>query len=370
LTLVPSVRTRLTTARHMMVRRMMVIGACLIAVMVLVACQPGAIAPIAPAENDSDDSEAPATLVVYSGRNENLVGPLIEQFSADTGIPVQARYGGTAEMAVTILEEGSNSPADVFFAQDAGALGELSRLGRLSPLPDDIVESVEPALRSQSGDWIGVSGRARVLVYNVAEVSEDALPDTIWGLLDPQWQSRIGWAPTNASFQSFVTALRVLEGEERAREWLEGMIANDVQVYPNNTTIVAAAASGEILVGLVNHYYLYRFLSEEGEDFGARNHTFPVPNAGSMMNIAGVGILDSASNRTEAEAFVRYLLSPAAQQYFLEETTEYALTDLEVTTPEFLTPLAEIPIPTELDLSDLDDLQGTLELLQDVGALN
>lgn len=336
------------------------------------ACQPAIQpSPAAPeGETAGNGQDTPSTLVIYSGRNENLVGPLIDQFSAETGIPVEVRYGGTAEMAVTILEEGENSPADVFFAQDAGALGELSRTGRLSSLPDDVIESVSPALRSQENDWVGISGRARVLSYNVAEVAVDELPATIWGLLEPQWQGRVGWAPTNGSFQAFVTALRVLEGEERAREWLEGMIANDVQIYPNNTTIVAATASGEVMVGLVNHYYLYRFLSEEGEGFGARNYSFPVANAGSMINIAGVGILDSADSRDEAETFVRYLLSPTAQQYFLEETSEYALVDIDLETPEYLTPLSEIAAPAELDLSDLDDLQGTMELLQDVGALD
>lgn len=332
----------------------------------LAACQPIAIpSDVAPAGDD----DTAGSLVVYSGRNENLVGPLIEQFRNDTGIEVSVRYGGTAEMAVTILEEGENSPADVFFAQDAGALGEMSARGRLSQLPNDVLESVPAELRSQEGDWIGVSGRARVLIYNTTELDPSQLPADIWDLLDEEWSGRVGWAPTNGSFQAFVTALRVLEGEDRAREWLEGMLANDAQVYNNNTSIVAATGAGEVSVGLVNHYYLYRFLAEEGEDFAARNYYFPNPNAGSMINIAGVGILDTAANREAAETFVNYLLSPAAQQYFLEETSEYALIDADLPTPENLTPLADIAAPPELNLSDLADLQGTLQLLQEVGAL-
>lgn len=361
-----------TNSTQPRISKRIAIFAASILVLLLAACQPvgPATAPAAePQATVAIEEAALEPVVIYSGRNENLVGPLIEQFSIETGIPVEVRYGGTAEMAVTILEEGANSPADVFFAQDAGALGELSRSGRLLSLPADIVDAVEPTLSSREGDWIGVSGRARVLSYNVAEVDPEELPETIWGLLEPEWQGRVGWAPTNGSFQAFVTALRVLEGEDRAREWLEGMIANDAQVYPNNTSIVAATASGEVLLGLVNHYYLYRFLSEEGEGFGARNYTFPVAHAGSMINIAGVGILDSSDNVAGAEEFIRYLLSPAAQQYFLDETSEYALTALDVTTPDFLTPLAEIPTP-DLDLNDLDDLQGTIELLQEVGALD
>ncbi|MEX1020060.1 MAG: iron ABC transporter substrate-binding protein [Litorilinea sp.] len=331
----------------------------------------------APAAQTTDESAASASesgdtapLVIYSGRNENLVGPLLEQFSTDTGIPVEVRYGGTAEMAVTILEEGENSPADIFFAQDAGALGELAAAGRLAELPADVLESVPADLRSQDDNWVGISGRARVLAYNTAELEPADLPADIWGLLDSQWSGRVGWAPTNGSFQAFVTALRVLEGEDRAQEWLEGMIANDVQVYNNNTSILAAVASGEVSVGLLNHYYLYRFLQEEGEEFGARNHYFTNPNAGSMINIAGVGIVNTSANTAAADEFVRYLLSPVAQQYFLDETSEYALIDADLTVPDHLIPLSEIPVPAGLDLSDLADLQGTLNLLQDVGALD
>ena len=316
---------------------------------------------------DSESAMEATELTIYSGRNENLVGPLLERYQEVSGVTVNVRYGGTAELAATIMEEGQNSPADIFFGQDAGALGALALAGRFTQLPTEVLDRVDPRFESGSGDWVGVSGRARVFVYNTEMVNEDELPNDIWELTAPKWQGKIGWAPTNGSFQAFVTAVRVLEGEERAREWLEAMIANDVQIYAKNTPIVEATGRGEIELGLVNHYYLYRFLAED-PDFQAANHHPSAGDAGAMINVAGVGILDTARDQAAAEAFVAFLLSDEAQTYFSEQTNEYPLVVGIPTTAEGLLPLADVNTP-DIDLTDLDDLQGTLELLQEVNAL-
>ena len=333
----------------------------LLAGLLLTACT----AIQSPAESES--AREATELTIYSGRNENLVGPLLERYQEVSGVTVNVRYGGTAELAATIMEEGQNSPADIFFGQDAGALGALALAGRFTQLPTEVLNRVDPRFQSGSGDWVGVSGRARVFVYNTEMVNEDELPNDIWELTAPKWQGKIGWAPTNGSFQAFVTAVRVLEGEEGAREWLEAMIANDVQIYAKNTPIVEATGRGEIELGLVNHYYLYRFLAEDS-DFQAANHHPSAGDAGAMINVAGVGILDTAKDQAAAEAFVAFLLSDEAQTYFSEQTNEYPLVTGVSTTAEGLLPLAEVNTP-DLDLTDLDDLQGTLQLLQEVNAL-
>lgn len=350
-----------------------VIVAALLAVLaVIAACQPVAPAgaPAATAE-PAQEGAAPAgsgTLVVYSGRSENLVAPIIGQFEQATGIDVQVRYGSTAEMAATILEEGANSPADVYFAQDAGALGALANAGRLAPLPAGILDRVDSRYRHAGGQWVGISGRARVLAYNTNNVPADELPADIHELTGEQWRGRVGWAPTNGSFQAFVTALRLLEGDDAARAWLEAMIANDVQAYENNVAIVTAVGAGEIDLGLVNHYYLFQLRKERGDDFPVENYSFPTPGAGSIVNVAGVGILDGAAHAAEAEQFVNFLLSDTAQQYFASETAEYPLAGGGVTVDPRLAPLDTLAVP-DLDLSRLEDLQGTLEMLQEVGAL-
>ncbi len=320
-------------------------------------------------DNQQTNEAAALPLMIYSGRNENLVGPLIEQYRQATGQDVQVRYGETAEMASTILEEGANSPADVFYGQDAGALGALAKEGRLAKLPADILNSVDSRFRSDDDLWVGSSGRARVLVYNTDEVNETDLPADIWGLTEEQWRGKVGWAPTNGSFQAFVTALRRLEGEERARAWLTAMLANDVRAYPNNDSIVTAVGSGEIPVGLVNHYYLLEFKAEKGADFPAQNYYFPAGGAGSLVNVAGAGVINTSDNKAAAEQFVSFLLSEEAQNYFASTTYEYPLAGKDIPLNPAVKPLNEINAPA-IDLTNLDDLQGTLTLLQEVGALN
>ena len=308
----------------------------------------------------------PDTLIIYSGRSETLVDPIIQRFEEETGIDVEPRYGGTAELASTILTEGDNSPADVFLAQDAGGLGLLSDDGKLAPIPDEVLNLVPEGLRSTAGDWVGVSGRVRVVVYNTNNIDPTDLPDSILDYTKPEWRGRMGWPPENASFQSFVTGLRVLQGDDVAKQWLEGIEANDVREYASNSAIVQAVAIGEVDIGFVNHYYLFRFLEEEGEGFGARNHYMP-GDIGGLVNVAGVSILKSSNNSEAAQQFVAFLLSEEAQHYFAEETFEYPLIDGVAADPT-LPPLAELDSPL-IELNELADLRGTVELLQDVGIL-
>lgn len=330
-----------------------------------------ACAPIQPtastAENAGDGAADAGSLVVYSGRSENLVGPLIEQFKAATGINVEVRYGSTPEVAATLLEEGANSPADVFFAQDPGGLGAIANAGLLAPLPAEIVNAVKPEFRSPDGLWVGVSGRARVVVYNTDKLTPDDLPDDLMGFTDPAWSGRIGWAPTNASFQAMVTAMRVMWGEDETRAWLAGIQANNPVVFEGNSPIVEAVGAGEIDVGLVNHYYLYRFLAEQGEGFKARNHFLTSGGPGSLVMVAGVGRLATGKNEANALTFIEYLVSAEAQQYFVEQTNEYPVIE-GVVGPEGLTPIEELN-SADIALADLADLQGTTQLLQDVGVL-
>ena len=320
-----------------------------------------------PAPTATSQPAQPSTgaLVVYSGRGESLVDPILRQFGDATGIDVQVRYGGTASLAATLLEEGANSPADVFYAQDPGGLGAAEPL--LSPLPGDILELAPEWARSPLGLWTGISGRARVLVYSPERVAESELPADLSELTDPQWKGRIGWAPTNGSFLTMVTGMRKIWGEERAADWIRGMVANGAIVYPKNTPQVAAVAAGEIDIGLVNHYYLYRFIAEEGEDFGARNYHLPAGGPGSLVMVSGAGILSTAENRENAERFVRFMLGTVAQQYFAGQTYEYPLAG-DVTVNRLLTPLDEIRRP-DVALADLADLEGTTAILRELGAL-
>ncbi len=329
-----------------------------------IACSNGTT-PTATTESDPVATTAPGEqLVVYSGRNENLIGSLIEQFKTETGIDIQVRYGDTAELAAAILEEGPNTPADVFFAQDAGALGALQKADRTAKLPETILNQVEPRYRSPQGEWIGITGRVRTLDYNTDLVSPEEVPQSIAELTDPKWEGKIGWAPTNGSFQAFVTALRLSLGEEQTQEWLQGIQANNPKVYPNNTSIVEALSRGEVAVGLTNHYYLERVKAENPNIPVA--HSFP-NDVGSLVNVAGVSILETTDNRPASFQFINFMLSSPSQEYFTQETHEYPLATGIVATKE-LKPLSDIKYP-DIDLSNLDDLEGTLNLLQESGVL-
>jgi iron(III) transport system substrate-binding protein len=320
------------------------------------------------ASTSPGSSAAPSgTLTIYSGRSEELVGPLIERFKTESGLDVQVDYAGTTDLAATILEEGDASPADVFFAQDAGALGAVAAEGRLAPLPEATLGLVDERFRADDGKWVGVSGRARVVIYDTRTLAEADLPTNIEEFTDPAWKGRIGWAPTNASLQTFITAFRLMKGEAAAKTFVEGIVANEPKVYDGNDAVLAAVAAGEVEVGFVNHYYLMRQLKEQGESFPVRNHFLDGGDPGALVNVAGAGILTTSKNPTAAQAFVDFLLSVGSQEYFATETSEYPLIDGVPADPG-LPALSELRSP-DIDLSDLADLEGTLKLLQDAGAL-
>ncbi len=313
----------------------------------------------------------PGRLVIYSGRSESLVQPIIDQFVEATGIDVQVRYGSTSELAGLLLEEGENSPADLFYAQDPGGLGAVSGAGLLANLPAELLAKVPDRFAGPDGTWVGISGRARTVVYNTDEITdpETQLPDDLMGFVDPQWNGRIGWAPTNGSFQAMVTAMRSVWGGEQTAAWLSGVQANNPIEYPKNTPIVEAVGSGEVAVGLVNHYYLHRFLTEQGETFSARNYFLPGGGPGSLIMVSGAGILDTAANDANAQRFIEFLLSLPGQQYFASQTFEYPLVE-GVKTVALLPPLAALDeAALDIDLADLSDLAGTQELLIDLGII-
>ena len=304
-------------------------------------------------------------LIIYSGRSQSLVEPIIEQFSELTEIPVSVKYAKTGAIAGMIIEEGDKTPADIFFAQDPGGLGSV--YDQLAVLPDSIVNQVPEWSRDMGGKWVGISGRARVVVYNTESLKEEDLPDSIEDFTDPIWKGRIGWAPGNSSFQAMVSAMRLIWGEERTREWLEGIVKNEPKIYPKNTPIVDATGKGEIDVGFVNHYYLHRFLAEKGEGFNARNYYTRSADPGSLILAAATGILEASNNKESAEKFLNFMLSSTGQQYFAGQTYEFPINDKAK--PSLLLPQLDELTRPEINLSDLSDAKGTQLLLLETKAL-
>jgi len=314
---------------------------------------------------DGDEVDA-SKLVIYSGRQENLVGDLIEGFEKDSGIKVSVRYGNTAQLAAQLMEEGERTKADVYLSQDGGALGALAKAKMLTTLPQPVLEKVPAQYRAKDGTWVGTSGRARVIVYDPKQVPEADVPDSVFELTDPKWKGKVGIAPSNASFESFVTAIRVLKGDEVAKKWLKDMKANDVETYDNNIAILNATKKGVLKLGLINHYYWYEQVAEEGKDkVPARLKFLPGGDPGALVNVAGVGILDGSDHADEARKFAEYLLSEKGQKYFADRTKEYPLV-AGVPTAKDLPALDTLQNP-DIDLSDLDTLEQTLTMIEDAG---
>lgn len=347
----------MSTSPYRFVAGLSVTGALLLA---LAAC--GDDDSLGPPEPDD------GTITIYSGRTETLVAPVLEQFEEDTGITVQVRYGDTAQMAAQLLEEGDGTPADIFYAQDAGALGAVAKAGLFATLPGDVLSRVGPAFQAATGEWVGITGRSRVLVYNPDMVAQEELPASVFELTEPQWRGRFGVAPTNASFQAFVTGMRVLHGDDATREWLAGIVANDAQIRGNNIEIVADVNDGRLAAGLVNHYYLYERAHEQGvtvDQLTARNYYFPNGDIGAMVNVSGAGVMAGSAEDQDARAFVDYLLSEDGQSYFAEQTSEYPMVS-GATVPVGLPDITELTTP-DIDLNDLDGLEETVTMINEAG---
>lgn len=309
-------------------------------------------------------AEPSEPLVLYSGRNENFVQPVIDAFTAATGIEVEVRYAGTGELATTLVAEGDSTPADVFWAQDPAFIGGIAKQGMLTELPDDVLSLVEPRYADADGQWVGITGRSRVLVYNTDLVAEDELPNSVWDLTEPEWAGRFGVAPSNGSFVAFVTGMVLAEGEERTLEWLQGIAANDPVIFDGNGPIVDAVVAGDLDAGLVNHYYLLQRTAQLGE-VPARNHFFPSGDPGGLVMATGAGVLAASDQPAAALELVRHLLSAESQEHFLG-LFEYPLV-AGIGTPEGQLPLDELPT-LDISLTDTaDTLDPALALIAEAG---
>ena len=308
-------------------------------------------------------------LTLYSGRGEPLVGQLItfiEDLYPD--LTIRPRYNSASELVNQIETEGDGSPADVFFSVNAGSLGALKDRERTVELPTEVLDMVPDQFHDPDGMWIGTSGRARTIPYNTNELSDADVPDDIFAFPETEaFRDAIGCAPTYSSFQAFVTAMRALNGDAETRQWLNGMLDLGLQhSYADEFLVSQAVADGELRAGFANHYYIQRVLAGRPEAPIAT--AFTEGDAGAIFNVAGACVLDTAEDDTLASNFVRHLLSAEAQDYFARETFEYPLVP-GVEPIGRLPTIDELNPPENLDLTQLSDLEGTVDLLRDVGML-
>ena len=300
-------------------------------------------------------------LTVYSGRGEFLVGELVEYIDDQYDeFDLTVRYAGSTDHVNAIINEGDGSPADVFYSVNAGALGALADAGRTQALSAEVTDMVREEFRTEQ--WTGTSGRARTVPYNTEEFSEADLPDDIMAYPE-EFAGSLGWAPSYGSCQAFVTAMRLIEGEDATLDWLESVVEAGISSYPDEFAACQAVADGEIDAAFTNHYYIQRVL--DGNPEASIGTAFTEGDAGAVFNVAGAAVVDTASDATLAENFVRHLLSAEAQDYFARTTFEYPLIpDVE--------PIGDLPTIDELDVPDIDltelsDLEPTIDLMREAG---
>ncbi len=311
-------------------------------------------------------------VTVYSGRSENLMMPLFDEFERQSGITVQVRWGSSTDLALLVAEEAEQTQADVFISRSPGPVGFLDAKGLLATMDSSVLDLVAAEHRGTKGTWIGFSGRKRVLVHNLDNVPPSELPDSVFELTVPKWRGRVAIPATNGSFVDWFTVFRDQYGNDVATQWLDDMVANDARNYPNNVSIVDAAARGEIDVGLVNHYYNHRMASDAeaaGREHRAANYDLSDEDIGSLLIITAATMTANADDREAAQELIAYLLSPSAQRYFTNSTYEYPLAGGIEPNPA-LPPLSALSIGSV----DFDALGGgfetTEEIIQSSGILS
>lgn len=304
-------------------------------------------------------------LTVYSGRSEEFIAPFFAQWEAQSGITLNIRYGDSAELAAQILEEGGNSPADLFLSQDAGSLGAVSEAGLFTQLSDQIAAAIPATYIAANRNWVGVTGRARVFAYAPDRIK--VLPQSITDLTKSEYKNQIGIAPTNASFQAFLTALIESKGSDFAKSWLKALQANGVKIYAKNSAIVEAIDKGEISIGLVNHYYTWEVSEGLGRAINVKNGFFAPGDLGNLINVSGAGVLASSKKIAAAEDLINFLTSASTQAKFVSDTHEYSLIP-GAAAPAEVPALDQIGAPT-VDLAALKNIKATQDLLIEVGLL-
>ena len=317
----------------------------------------------------ADLPDLSGTLEIYLGGGEgglyrNLLDRLRKQYPE---FNPKVRSAPTAQLANTIVEEskGGSTPADVFWAVDAGSLGYVSEQGITAKLPSRVTDPV-PQTFHPNDQWVGVAGRARAIPYNTNKLSREDIPNKVANFTESDaLAGSMGWAPTYGAFQAFVTAMRVLRGEQKTKQWLRGMLDQNVTEYPDEFLTSNAVADGEISAGFANHYYVLRVVASRPD--APIDLAFTENDAASLINVSGAQIMQDSGKQELAANFISHLLTVEAQEFFA--TTAYAYPMIPGVPPVGGLPTIDELNPPELDLQKLSNLEPTLRLMREVGVL-
>ncbi len=311
------------------------------------------------------DADSPNTLILYNGQHEQTANALVAAFEQKTGINVQVRSDDEDVLANQIVQEGANSPADLIYTENSPALAFLESKGLLASVDPSTLAEVASKYNSPHGDWVGVSARVSVLVYNTTLLSPSQLPTSITQLADPKWKGLLGIAPSETDFQPIVTSLDASEGPTATVNWLEALKANaGNHTYPDNETLVAQINSGAVAIGVMNNYYWYRQRAEDGTSAMHSAIAFFAPHdPGYVVDVSGAAVLKSSHHQADAERFLAFVVSPQGQQIIANtDSYEYPL-DPNIPAAGGQVPFASLQ-PDPITIAQLGDGSTAIALLQ------
>jgi iron(III) transport system substrate-binding protein len=312
------------------------------------------------------------TITLYNGQHEQTANGLVTAFEQKTGIKVNIQNDDEDTFANEIALQGSHSPADVLYTENSPALEFLQGKGLLAQTDASTLAQVPSQYSSPQGDWVGVSARVSVMIYNPSLISKSQLPTSVMQLADPQYKGKLAFAPAETDFQPIVTSVIKAYGQAKALQWLEGVKSNAAaHTYPDNETIADEVNRGVAAFGVINQYYWYRLQAEIGQSAMHSDITYFAPHdPGYVVDVSGAAVLKSSKHQAAAQKFLAFLVSKQGQEIIArasgdEQSYEYPLVS-GVTTSASETPFAQLQ-PYPITIAELGNGQQAINLLQQAG---
>ena len=316
-------------------------------------------------------SGSAGSITLYNGQHEQTTDSLVAGFEKATGISVNVRSDDEDTLADEIVTEGSNSPADVVYTENSPVLAYLQSKGLLAPVDPSTLARTSSKYNSPQGDWVGVSARVSVLIYNPSLIAESQLPTSVLELADPKYAGKLAFAAGETDFQPIVTSVARSYGQAAALKWLEGIKANaGSHVYPDNETIADEVNRGAVAFGVVNQYYWYRMRAELGGGSVQAKITYFAPHdPGYVIDVSGAAILKSSHHKAAAQKFLAFLVSKQGQEIIAHSISfEYPIGSGVSTTAAPETPFDQLQ-PSAITIPELGDGSTAIALLRQAGLL-
>ncbi|HEA51754.1 extracellular solute-binding protein [Marinobacter antarcticus] len=305
------------------------------------------------------------TLTLYNGQHKKTTAAVVNAFTKATGIHVDVRNGHSSQLANQIIEEGSRSPADVFYSEESPPVLTLANRSLLAPLKPETREQIPQQYRAEDGTWSGITARSRIVAYNTSMIGSDELPASVLDFATEAWKGRVAYVPTSGAFQEQIIAIKLLKGREAALKWLKGLKAYG-EPYNGNMSALRAVEAGDVATALVNDYYWYALAEELGKDnlesaIFHQGHQDP----GALVTLSAAGIVKTSKNMDAAQAFMAFMVNAEGQKAIVDSVAEYPLRP-GVVSPYDLKPFDELGSPG-VTATDLGDAADALVLEREAG---